>query len=89
MVVQLLDPSFWDQPHQETNKTLCSASRLHSRPAMASSTNTKEEIEGKAGPTGGSPVVTGSLRTPWLQPCLGQLWRGQLRTLQWAHRRQQ
>lgn len=55
MVVQLLDPSFWDQPHQETNKTLCSASHLHSRPAMVSSTNTKEEIEGKAGPTRGKP----------------------------------
>lgn len=55
MVVQLLDPSFWGQPHQETKKTLCSASRLHSRPAMVSSTNTKEAIEGKAGPTRRKP----------------------------------
>ena len=55
MVVQQLDPSFGGQPHQETNKTLCSASRLHSRLAAVSSTNTKEAIEGKVGPTRRKP----------------------------------
>lgn len=55
VVVQLLDPSFWGQPHQETTKPLCSASRLCSSPAVVSSTNTKEAIEGKASPAGRKP----------------------------------